>query len=377
MAPAAKHDLSVLIVGAGPVGLTAALELARRGYRPRIVDKATGFAPETESRALAVNVRTLELLEPVGVSEKIVAEARPIREIRLYSRTRLLLRVDTVRTEGRYRSLHTLAQARTERLLAARLAEFGIAPEWQTECLDITEPDRPRVTLQLPDGSLTEMRPDIIIGTDGAHSTVRKSAGFAFPGEALSQTFHLADFRYRKPVDISHAEARFQEPGVIARFPVSADTLRYVSTLADYKERIDHPDAIAEIVWESTFHVSFRHTEGMSKGKVFLAGDAAHIHSPVGGRGMNLGIEDACWLAWLIDEGRTAEYSTLRAPAVRRVMADTRQNTRMILLKNPLLRALRNAVVPALARFSWVRQEGLKGALGLDTPAPPWLGPQG
>ena len=202
---------------------------------------------------------------------------------------------------------------------------------------------------------------------------MRKAVGLDFPGEALTETFHLADYRYDRAIDTSYGQARFFDPGVLARLPVGPKTLRYVSSLPDYRDRIDHPAPIEAIPWESTFRVSFRHVSDMRRGKVFLAGDAAHIHSPVGGRGMNLGIEDACWLAWLIERGRAYEYTALRMPAVKRVMADTRRNTRMVLLRNPFLRTLRNLVVPRLARLPWVRQEGLRGVLGLDTAPPPWL----
>lgn len=367
------RDPRILVVGAGPVGLTAALELARRGFRPRIIDKEPGFAPVAESRALAVNVRSLLLLEPSGVTPRIVAEARQLREMRMLADRRPLLTIDTMATDGRYRGIHALPQGRTERILGEALAAYGVAPEWNVRCAGIADPDRPVVTLEHAGGRREEAAFDIVIGADGAHSTVRKAIGVEFPGEALTETFYLADYLYDRDVDTSFGQARFFDPGVLARLPVGPRTLRYVSTLPDYRERIDHPAPIEAIPWESTFRVSFRHVSEMRRGKVFLAGDAAHIHSPVGGRGMNLGIEDACWLAWLIEEGRADEYTALRMPAVKRVMADTRQNTRMILLRNPLLRALRNLLVPRLARLSWVRQEGLRGVLGLDTAPPPWL----
>ncbi|MGO4832401.1 FAD-dependent oxidoreductase [Rhizobiaceae sp. 2RAB30] len=119
--------------------------------------------------------------------------------------------------------------------------------------------------------------------------------------------------------------------------------------------------------------MSFRHVDPMARDNIYLCGDAAHIHSPVGGRGKNLGFEDACWLAWLVSEGRQAEYSDLRLPAARHVLAETRRNTGMALMRNPVALAARNVLMPLLGGLPWLRRESVRGALGLDTPSPPWL----
>ena len=197
--------------------------------------------------------------------------------------------------------------------MAARLAEFGIVPQWGTAFEGFAEAKsgKPVSKLSGPKG-VEEFEADIVIGADGARSLVRKSLGLDFAGEGFPETFHLADVVYDRDIERDFVQARFQNPGVIAYIPVNKRTFRYISTLPDFKDRIQHPAEPVEIVWESTFKVSFRHVSSMQKGNVFLAGDAAHIHSPVGGRGMNLGIEDACWLAWLISEGRQGEYTSLR-----------------------------------------------------------------
>jgi 2-polyprenyl-6-methoxyphenol hydroxylase-like FAD-dependent oxidoreductase len=167
--------------------------------------------------------------------------------------------------------------------------------------------------------------------------------------------------------------ARFLSPGVLAGIPVSRMVMRFVSTLADWRRRLDPGERDGETLWQSEFRVSFRNVARMQRGPIFLAGDAAHIHSPVGGRGMNLGIEDACWLAWLIDEGREAEYSTLRMPAVRHVIRQTRLLTRAIVASRSWTVALRDLEIPLALKLPPVRDRLLRGVLGLDTPPPPWL----
>jgi 2-polyprenyl-6-methoxyphenol hydroxylase-like FAD-dependent oxidoreductase len=368
-------DKCILIAGAGPVGLTLALELVRRGFRPRIVDDGEGPAPLHESRALGVNARTLTLLSPSGLTDQIVVAARPIAHFRIRSGARTLADVSTRDVPGRFGALHGLSQGRTERLLIEALSDHDLAPEWKTALAadDIADPAKPQVTLRKPDGSAETVRPDVLIGADGAHSAVRKTVGLGFPGEALGSSFYLADFRYERPIDMQFAEITLCDPGMIGRLPVDSDTLRFISTLPDFESRIDHPEVVAEKTWASQFRIHFRHVGSMAKGNVFLAGDAAHIHSPAGARGMNLGIEDACWLAWLIAEGREQEYSALRIPAVKRVLKQTYSLTRLITMTNPMAIAARDTLAPLLLRFGPARRELLHNIAGYDTPRPPWI----
>jgi 2-polyprenyl-6-methoxyphenol hydroxylase-like FAD-dependent oxidoreductase len=364
---------SILIVGAGPVGLTAALELARRGIFARIIDNNQP-SPIHESRALAVNQRTMQLLAPSGVAQLIDAEAIKLRQMQVFSGAKQIMKIDLGKEAGAQTFLRSLPQGRTERLLAARLAEFRIAPEWGMAFAGFGEPrnGKPVSKLEGPKGA-AEYEADIVIGADGAHSLVRKSLGLDFSGESLPETFYIADIVYDRDIERDYVQARFQNPGVIAYIPVSKRTFRYISTLEDFKSRIQHPAEVVDIVWESTFKASFRHVTAMQKGPVFLAGDAAHIHSPVGGRGMNLGIEDACWLAWLVSEGRQEEYTGLRMEAVEHVLAQTKANTRAILLKHPMAVWLRNNFVPLVLKIAPLRRGFIDGVRGLDTPAAPWL----
>jgi 2-polyprenyl-6-methoxyphenol hydroxylase-like FAD-dependent oxidoreductase len=353
---------SLLIAGAGPTGLALALELARRGFKSRLVTKAAGPTPIEESRALGVNARTLTLLEASGVSALILAKARRLTKFKISAPGRSLVKLETETFRSHYCPIQIQAQGETERLLLQKLSAFGIVPEWSTELTALTgDVKKPVVTLQHTDGRTETVEPDMLVGADGAHSAVRKAFGFAFPGNAIESRFFLADYRYAQPVDTGFIEMNFLNPGVLGRLPVSEDTLRY------------HPAMVLERTWSSEFRISFRHVETMSRGSVFLAGDAAHVHSPAGARGMNLGIEDACWLAFLISEGREQDYSDLRMPAVKTVLKDTRRNTAFITLKNPVLTRLRSLLLPLVNHLPSVSTAFLRNAAGQDTPPPPWI----
>jgi 2-polyprenyl-6-methoxyphenol hydroxylase-like FAD-dependent oxidoreductase len=356
------------------VGLALALELARRGIKPRIVAETDGPVAENESRALGVNARTLMLLGPSGAASNISAQALPIEGLKLSSLGAPLLTVNTAGLRGPGPALSILPQGATERLLLERLRALEVEPEWHTRVNRIDgTPDAPEVTLVRNDDSGETVRPTMLVGADGAHSTVRKACGFAFPGDALDNEFFLADYAYDAPVDVRHARVEFFNPGVLACIPVRANVLRYISTMGDFEDRIVHPRPNAELAWRSKFTVSFRHVETMSTGRVFLAGDAAHIHSPIGARGMNLGIEDACWLAWLISEGREAEYSKLRLPAVRGVLRQTRMLTAMATMDRPASLALRDRILPLMAHLRFAERALVRSIAGMDTPNPPWL----
>lgn len=370
----APEHRSILIAGAGTTGLTAALELARRGFRPRIVDNDTGPIPLVESRALGVNARTLTLLGPSRVTDAILQEAQQIAQFRLVANGRRLATIDTTRVAGPFSAIHALAQGHTERLLLSKLDDYEVDPEWQTTVETVSgDLDNPIVTLRKADGSVETAAFDIVVGADGAHSAVRKAVGIGFPGEALESSFYLADFRYKREIDPHFFEMKLFDPGMIGRLPVERDVLRYISTLPDFESKIEHPAPVAERLWTSSFRIHFRHVETMSRGNVFLAGDAAHIHSPAGARGMNLGIEDACWLAWLISEGREGEYGRLRMPAVKSVLKQTRQLTTLFTMSNPLAISIRNLAVPVLFRLPAVSRKLLRGVAGYDTPSPPWI----
>lgn len=366
------RDSSILIVGAGPTGLTAAIELARRGYRPRIIDKDEG--PPAESRALAVNPRSLQVLEPSGAAARLVAAGRRMHHLHLHTAEREIMMLRLSDLGGPYPFMLVLPQGEVEALLAEVLAEQGIQVEWRMELAALKQADgRIRAELKGP-GRSQRLQADIVIGADGAHSTVRRSLGLEFPGSAYETEWGLADVQVRTRLPLDAVHAFDLAPVLFAMIPIRGNLVRLVSDQPDVLTHVPAAISYDEVTWVTTFRISHRQVDSYQAGNVFLAGDAAHIHSPLGGRGMNLGIEDAAWLAWQIAEGRTANYSKDRWPVGRQVLRTVDPATRLMAADSLPARLVRRRLMPLLLAVPPLRRLLLRRLAGQDTPFPPWLG---
>lgn len=365
-------DTAILISGGGPVGLTAALELARRGFQPHIIDD--DGEPTPESRALAVNARTLDILEPSGVSERIIEAGNRVNGMTFLNEGREVMRLELRYLPHRFNFLVTLPQSRTEELLIERLGELGTPVSWYTELRHFVQHDR-ALQCELSSRQGTKDHAcDLLIGADGAHSLVRKTLGLKFDGETEPQAFSLADVTLDAwPFPFDRAVVHAAPDRVVAFFPISEGHGRFVSNFPDLLNHLPETAKVRDVIWESSFKISYRQVETYQTARAFLAGDAAHIHSPVGGRGMNLGIEDAATLAWLISEGRTERYTEMRHPIGAQVLKFTQAQTQQLTGRSTLQRVLQNIVAPLLLKLPAIQRLAVSRLVGFDTPHPPWL----
>jgi 2-polyprenyl-6-methoxyphenol hydroxylase-like FAD-dependent oxidoreductase len=369
------NAVDVLIVGAGPVGLTLAVECARREVSFRIVDAAA--EPSQTSKALAIWEAAQRVFAAQGVVTRMHEEGLRPAAIRLATRRGTLLRVPREAFgPGEWQGPLILPQCSTERILLERLGELGHSVERPLEFVGMAgDSDGVTATLTTPDGTKEEVRCRYVVGCDGAHSAVRHAGGFRFEGRALPDCFILCDATVSGPLPPDPEVMVFlSRHGVLPMFPIRENVWRIISTrnrhagtapptLEELQEHVNqrapkglilsHPE------WLSTFRISERRVDRFRMGRVLLAGDAAHIHSPAGGQGMNTGIQDAFNLGWKLEfilrhsadaEMLLTSYHDERAPEASRVIADASWRTKLAMFNSGPLAALRNLGAAALGK---------------------------
>lgn len=371
-------ETQVAIVGAGPTGLALANGLAARGIPFALLDRLAEGA--STSRAAVLHARTLEVLEPLGVSERLRAVGCVVPRFSVRDRDRVLLTVRFDRLPTRYPYTLMVPQNVTEAILSERLGEQGGVLHRRCEVTDVRE-ERDEVRLQVATGRarLRELRARYAVGTDGMYSRVRACAGIGFAGGAYEQAFVLADVRMSWALRPDEVVLFFSPEGLVVVAPLPGGRHRVVATvddaplqpgirdvqrLLDARGPTDASARIHEIAWSSRFHVHHRLAERFRAGRILLAGDAAHVHSPAGGQGLNTGIQDAVALADALASallGRDGEealdrYEQGRRPVARHVVAVTDRMTRAATLRGERARALRNGALRLLGRVPAVRR---------------------
>jgi len=310
------NQSDVLIAGAGPTGLVLALWLTRLGVKVRIIDKTAEAG--TTSRALAVQARTLELYRQLELTDAVLARGHRVPAVNFWVKGERRAHMpfnDPGRGLTPYPFLHIFPQDEHERLLVARLEALGVSVERRTELIDFTEKgDGVLARLRGADGNEVDCEARYLAGCDGARSKVREAIGTGFPGGTYQHLFYVADVEATGPAINGELQLDLDEADFVAIFPLAGQgRARLIGTVRDEragraetltfddisKHAIGHMKvAVTKVNWFSTYHVHHRVAQHFRKGRAFLIGDAAHIHSPAGGQGMNTGIGDAINLAW-------------------------------------------------------------------------------
>ena len=362
------HDTDVLIVGAGPTGLTLAASLLLKGARVMLVDQQAEAA--NTSRAAAVNARTLEVLEGIDVTRRLVKEGLEAPRFAIRDGATALLTVDFSGLRTAYPFTLMVPQSTTERLLLDRVRELGGDVARPKVLVTVTE-DATGVTATFDDGDTVRAR--YVVGADGMHSTVRTQAGIGFTGGAYDHSFVLADVHLRGDAPTDEVRLFWASEGLTVVAPLPDGGFRIVApvdvapetpSVAFVQQLLDARGpggiTVTDVVWGSRFRVHHRVADTYRLGRILLAGDAAHVHSPAGGQGMNLGIQDAVALADALAAvlaggpgARLDEYAAVRRPIALQVIELTDRLTRLATMPRAV-RPARNVALKVLGRLPLV-----------------------
>ena len=376
-----------LVIGAGPTGLVMASELVRRGVHCRIIDKLAG--PTQFSKALAVHSRTLELFDLKGIIDEALEYGLRVSNISMYADGERIVHIATDELQGPYPFVLDVAQSETERILGQHLTQLGVEVERQVELVDFKQ-DEEKVTARLrhSDGREEVVQAAWLIGCDGAHSVVRHTLNMPFAGSAYPEDFALADVQVQWSFPPNEMLLFLHKEGLFAAFPLPGGRYRLIvetsqqasgeqqpePTLADFQryitQRASETASVSDPAWMGAFRIHARKVEHYREGRVFLAGDAAHIHSPAGGQGMNTGIQDAYNLAWkiaLVQAGHAApslldSYGIERHPVAEAVLQSSDLMLRVGMIHNPLAQYLRNRIAHVLTQLE-IFSQGFLGQI--------------
>jgi 2-polyprenyl-6-methoxyphenol hydroxylase-like FAD-dependent oxidoreductase len=380
------ETVDILVVGAGPSGLALALTLSRMGLKPLVIDRLPAQA--NTSRAGVIHARTLETLAPLGVVPTLIDEGLRLHDFRVRSPDRELLHIDFSHIPSPYPFVLMCPQDRTEAVLLAALEEAGGAVHRPAELTGL-EIRAGKIVAEIRRGDRSfHVTAAWVVGCDGMHSTVRELAGIGFAGERYAENFVLADLRMdwlpgREEVGLYLADA-----GLMVVAPLPGERFRIVATVPDAPPEPDAafiealvaergpaatPGTVREVLWSSRFHVHHRLAETALRGRVLLCGDAAHVHSPAGGQGMNIGIQDAVTLAEPLARALQADdteglrfWAEARHAVAETIVAQTDRLTRMGTLTSLPARLARNAALALIGHLPGARARIARTVAELD-----------
>jgi 2-polyprenyl-6-methoxyphenol hydroxylase-like FAD-dependent oxidoreductase len=379
----------VLIVGAGPTGLMLANQLGRRGIRATIIDRNSG--PAQQTRAMAVHARTLEIYQQLGIADRAIELGTPGTGANFWSRGRRQARIplaDMGRGLSRFPYVLILGQDDNERLMGDHLRRFGVEIHWNTELIGLQQ-ELAHVTATIRDanGNTRQIVASWVAGCDGGRSAVREMNGIGFPGEPYEHVFFVADTEATGSMVADELNVDLWKDGFHLYFPMKGrdrwrvigilprelrnrEQLTFEDLLPSLREETGSALTFKSCSWFSTYRIHHRCTERFRDRRCFLLGDAAHVHSPMGGQGMNTGLQDAWNLAWKLalvisnqaDSTLLDTYEAERMPVAHRLLSTTDRAFRLVVSESWLAGIFRTRIMTKLVGLAMTQKRVRRAA---------------
>jgi 2-polyprenyl-6-methoxyphenol hydroxylase-like FAD-dependent oxidoreductase len=365
-------DTDILIVGAGPVGLFLANECARRGLRSRLIEERS--SQSQYSKALAIFPRTLEIFDMAGLVAGFLQTANPVTNVVIVTRDRKLAHMQFTPEGSPYSFVAMVPQDMTEKLLVEALRQNGGDVEYETRFVSAEQHANYIDATLDHKGEAVRVKASFVVGCDGARSAVRQMVNLPLEGGEYAPSYMLADIEADTAFPVDEMQLCPSEFGPVAIFPMSASRRRVVATVDQVEGDAPSLDLVKRVLaqrapsgiearslhWSSYFRIHHRYAARLRVDRVFIAGDAAHIHSPFGGQGMNTGLQDVWNLVWKLDlflhghgnQELLDSYSAERIPVIKSVIETTDLMTKVLGTPNKLAQALRDAVIPMVSRLA-------------------------
>lgn len=352
----------ILIVGAGPSGLSMAIFLNELGYHPRIIDKKSKISEH--SKALGVNPKTLEIIQPFGITDKFLANGRKMKAMNIWKGYKHIYKNDFTKVANQYPFMLIQPQKESEEILLDEVLKRKLKIEYETEFIKWNESNN-KYDIST-NGSSSILNQDYIIGADGGNSKVRDQLGIKYKGFQYDEKWELYDIELEMDVNQDEGHIRLFPDGGMVMIRLKENIWRIAGSIKSILNYLPKKTKVGQIHWESQFRIHHKVAKSLIQNNIVIIGDSAHLHSPIGARGMNLGIEDAFIASRLLNENRLAQYDKLRRPYLEKTVNTINNITYGMAGNSTAPKLIRNQIGNLRFLFPIVMPRVRKFVLGLN-----------